>query len=105
MIIGQSDAADPTVGERSTPRRAAARATAPMATGVGPTWQDLYGSTVTLNDGSTVTANNAYIHRSIVDPNAKVVQGFSKGVMHQDFGSKLSDSQIQDFIAYIEALQ
>lgn len=73
--------------------------------GVGPTWKGLYGSTVTLNDGTTVTANDAYIHESIVDPSAKIVKGFSDGIMPQNFGTKLSDQDISNIIAYIKTLK
>jgi mono/diheme cytochrome c family protein len=45
--------------------------------GTGPTWQGLYGHEVTLEDGSTVTADDAYLHESIVNPTAKIVQNFA----------------------------
>ena len=47
---------------------------------VGPTWQNMWGRTVELVDGSTVVADEAYIIESIVEPNVKLVKGFS-GVM------------------------
>lgn len=75
------------------------------STRVGPTWQGLYGKQVTLADGSTVTADEAYLRESIVDPNAKIVQGFPPGVMPRDFGEKLSDAEIQALIEYIKTLQ
>lgn len=75
------------------------------STRVGPTWQGLYGQEVTLADGSTVTADEAYLRESIVDPNAKIVQGFSAGVMPRDFGETLSDAEIQAVIEYIKSLK
>ena len=39
--------------------------------GIGPTWVGLYGSTVTLDDGTTVVVDDAYLHRSIEDPSAQ----------------------------------
>src|SRR3954466_7925146 len=42
----------------------------------GPTWKGLYGSTVTLADGSTVVADDAYLARSIREPKAQMVQGY-----------------------------
>lgn len=47
---------------------------------VGPTWQKMWGREVELADGSTVVADEAYIIESIVEPNVKLVNGFS-GVM------------------------
>lgn len=43
---------------------------------VGPTWAGLYGRTVTLSDGSRVLADEAYLTESMMDPRAKIVQGF-----------------------------
>jgi cytochrome c oxidase subunit 2 len=72
---------------------------------VGPTWQGLAGHSVTLANGSTVTADDAYLEESIVSPNAKVVEGFEPGIMPQDFGTRLTPEEIQSLIAYIKTLQ
>jgi mono/diheme cytochrome c family protein len=45
----------------------------------------------------------AYVKESIVDPNAYVVPRFPKGVMPQDFGMKLSPSQLNDLVAFLTA--
>src|SRR3954466_2120590 len=45
--------------------------------GIGPKWQGLLGSTVKLEDGTRLTADEAYLTRSIKDPQAQVVAGFS----------------------------
>lgn len=71
---------------------------------VGPTWQGLYGSEVVLEDGSTVTADEAYIAESIRDPNAKVHTGFPANVM-PSYGSTFSDEQIDQIVAYIRSLE
>jgi mono/diheme cytochrome c family protein len=71
------------------------------ATGVGPTWKDLYGSTVTLTDGSTVTADWAYITESILTPGAKITEGF-QAVMPTY--TSLSDADINSLAAYIKSL-
>jgi len=68
----------------------------------GPTFRGLFGSTVTLSDGSTVTANDAYLTESIKDPNAKIVKGFPSGIMPQ---FNLSDAQIKSIVAYLETLK
>ncbi len=69
---------------------------------VGPTWQGLYGHEVTLADGSTVTADDAYITESIVDPNAKVVEGFQ--ALMPSFEGRVTDADIAAIIAYIQTL-
>ncbi len=73
------------------------------ASGAGPTWKGLYGSQVQLTDGSTVTADDAYIKESILNPNAKVVKGFQP--IMPSFNGKLDDSQIQALIDYIKTLK
>lgn len=68
----------------------------------GPTWRGLFGSQVQLSDGSTVTADEAYLTRSVVDPNAQVVLGFSAGIMPK---FNLTDAQVKAIVAYIETLK
>ena len=43
----------------------------------------------------------AFIHTSIVDPNAFIAPGYPKGVMPQNFGTQLSPKQIDDLIAFV----
>ncbi len=69
--------------------------------GIGPDWEGLYGSTVTLDDGSTLVADEAYLLESIVDPDAKKVDGYSIGMPVND---ALSDEDIASIIAYIQSL-
>lgn len=68
----------------------------------GPTWRGLFGSTVHLDNGQTVSANEAYLTESIKDPNAKIVAGFPANVMPR---FSLSDSQIKAIVSYIETLK
>jgi cytochrome c oxidase subunit 2 len=70
---------------------------------VGPTWQGLYGSEVTLESGETVTADEEYLHESIVNPGAKVVQGYP--AVMPSFEGSLSEEQIANIIAYIRTLE
>jgi cytochrome c oxidase subunit 2 len=72
---------------------------------VGPTWKGLYGSQAPLADGTTAAADDAYLRESIVDANAKIVQGFSPGIMPQTFGATLTEQQISDLIEYIKTLK
>jgi cytochrome c oxidase subunit 2 len=73
------------------------------AQGVGPTWQGLYGSEVPLEGGETVTADDEYIRESILDPNAKIHQGFAPAM--PTFQGVLTDEQITNVIAYIKTLE
>lgn len=72
---------------------------------VGPTWQGLLGSERTFADGSRRVADEAYVRQSILDPNAKVVEGFLPGIMPQNFAERLSGSEVDSVIEYLKTLQ
>ncbi len=72
-------------------------------TPVAPTLHGIYGQEVQLNDGTTVTVDDAYLHESIVEPGAKVVQGYND-IMPKNYSTDLSEDQIQALIAYIKSL-
>lgn len=72
---------------------------------VGPTWKGLFGAQQPLADGTTVTADEAFLRESIVDPNAKIAESFQPSIMPQDFGERLSDQQVAALIEYIKSLQ
>ena len=44
--------------------------------GVGPTFKNLYGSDRALTDGRHVVADDGYLTRAMVEPNADIVAGF-----------------------------
>lgn len=71
---------------------------------VGPSWKGLAGSTVSLVGGGTVSADDAYLHESIVNPAAKIAQGFTND-MPATFGQSLSAVQITALIDYIKTLK
>lgn len=72
--------------------------------GVGPSWAGLFGEEVVLDDGTKVQADEAYLYESIVDPNAKIVQGYPANVMPATYGEMLSEAEIQAIIDYIKSL-
>ncbi len=55
--------------------------------------------------GTVVTADQAYLLESIVNPSAKIVDGFQDNIMPKTFGTALTQAQINDIIAYIESLK
>ena len=69
--------------------------------GVGPKWVGLYGSTVTLSDGSTAVVDRAYLARAITDPDAQI----PKGVTVKMPKSNLSDADVQALVDYIISLK
>ncbi len=56
---------------------------------------------MTLADGSTVVADDAYIRRSITDPDADRVEGYTVTMPV----SGLSDDEIEAVLAYIRELE
>ena len=68
--------------------------------GVGPTWVGLSGSEVELDDGTTVTADSEYLKRSIVDPGADRVAGFTVQMPN----TSLTPDEVDAIVAFIEAL-
>ncbi len=71
---------------------------------VGPGWGGLYNSTVKLADGSTVTADEAYLRQAIQDPDATIVDGYPAGVM-PPYKTLLDDDQVDAIVAYLHSLE
>ena len=44
---------------------------------------------------------SAFVKESIVDPDAYIAKGYSKGIMPTNFGSQISSSQLDDLVAFI----
>jgi cytochrome c oxidase subunit 2 len=66
----------------------------------GPTFQELFGSTVTLSDGSPVTVDEEYLRRSIVDPASQVVAGYEP--VMPTFTGLLTPDDIDALVAFIK---
>ena len=74
--------------------------------GVGPSFKGLAGSTVTLTNGQTVPADDAYLEESISNPDAQIVKGYRAGIMpaaiaSYDLTSKPDD--IRALVAFIKS--
>lgn len=69
---------------------------------VGPSWQGLYGREQELEDGSTVTADEDYLRRSILDPGSEVVAGFPN-IMPAAYNF-LPEEDITAMVEYIKTL-
>jgi cytochrome c oxidase subunit 2 len=69
---------------------------------VGPTWRGLYGSQVVLSDGRRVVADEAYLTRSMMQPNEDIVAGY-KTVMPTYLG-RLEAADTAALVAYMRAL-
>lgn len=73
---------------------------------VGPTVKGLAGDRVQLSDGSTVTADDAYLAKAITDPDAEIVKGYQKGIMAgavSGFGLANKPQDVAALVAFIKA--
>ncbi len=71
-------------------------------TKIAPPWRGLYGSQIELDDGSSVTVDEAYLIESIKEPNAKIVKGFTRGAMP---AISLTEEEIDSLVAYIMSVK
>ena len=94
---------DPKAGEEAFTKNGCNACHTDADTPVAPTLHGIYGKEIKLADGSTVTVDDAYLHESIVDPHAKLVDGYGPVMppTYADFDAQL----IADLIAYIESLK
>jgi len=70
---------------------------------VGPTLKGLFGRKVILSDGKSVVADESYIRESILEPGAKLVQGFPP--VMPTFQGSLKDEDITAIIAYLKTVK
>ena len=73
------------------------------STGRGPSLLGVFGRTVTLTDGRKVVADENYLRESIMNSQAKVVQGY-QGIMPA-FQGMVTEENLLQLIAYIKTLK
>jgi cytochrome c oxidase subunit 2 len=122
VIVMTQEGFDKTLGDLQAQAEAAAASGAPDATRgqrvyetggckachsidgsplIGPTWLGLFGSEVTLADGASVKADEAYLTESIRNPNSQIVAGFNPGMPQLP----LTDLQVKDLIEFMKTLR
>jgi cytochrome c oxidase subunit 2 len=67
-----------------------------------PQLKGLFGHTVQLQGGGTAVVDEAYIRESILNPQAKVVNGFQP--IMPTFQGLVTEEQILQLIAYVRSL-
>ena len=70
--------------------------------GRAPNLQGLYGRAVEISGMGIVTANETYLRESILDPKAKIVDGFQ--AIMPTFQGQLSEDDLIALISYIKAI-
>lgn len=68
---------------------------------VGPAWRGLFGSQVLLEGGATVTADEDYLRRAIIEPESEVVAGVTISMPT----TSLTEAEVEALVAYIKELE
>jgi cytochrome c551/c552 len=98
-----------TLGPNSAPGCVTCHSLEPDVKLVGPSLAHVATEAAEIIKSSNYTGSaktvEEYLHESIVDPNAYVVEGFPSGVMYQNYGQDLSEQQIDDLVAFLLTLK
>lgn len=85
--------------------------------GAGPTWLGLYQREELLDSGTTVIADDDYIRKSTLNPNAEITSGFAANVMPPNFEERFAAFEadlaadgvevniVDDLLAYIKTIE
>jgi cytochrome c oxidase subunit 2 len=71
--------------------------------GRGPSLRNVFGHPVQLEDGRVITADEAFMRESILNPPAKVVAGYKRDTMPV-FQGQISEENLLQLIVYIKSL-
>ena len=99
---GEALFAQATIGANNAPGCITCHSLEPDVVIVGPSQAGLATRAQTRVAGMSAAD---YIHQSIVEPNAYVVEGFAEGLMYQNYGTDLTEDQINDLVAYTLTLE
>ncbi len=75
----------------------------PDSSARAPILNALFGKTVTMNDGKTVVVDEMYLRESVLNPAAKVVNGYQP--IMPTFKGTISEEELLQLIAYIKGLK
>jgi cytochrome c oxidase subunit 2 len=75
----------------------------PDAQGRGPVLQGLFGKSVLMQNGETITVDEAYIRESILNPAAKITAGFQP--IMPTFQGLVTEEQVLELVEYVKALK
>jgi nitric oxide reductase subunit C len=98
-----------TIGPNNAPGCITCHSLEPDVTQVGPSQADAASraaETVASQDYSgSADSAQGYLRESIVEPDAHVTEGFSPGVMYQNYEEDLTEEQINDLVAFLMTLE
>ena len=100
---GASGVSLATAGERLFQKLGCNTCHVESGVGRGPSLVGLFGKTVRLVDGKSVTADETYIRESIINPQAKVVAGYES--IMPVFRGQISEDGLLQILAYLKSLK
>lgn len=66
---------------------------------VGPTWTNLWGSTVQMEDGTSLVVDEEYVRESIAEPDVKIREGYSPEMV----AVELTDEEVAAVIDFLKS--
>ena len=90
------------IGPNAAPGCATCHSTEPGKVLVGPSHAGIATKATTVVPGMTA---EEYLKESIINPNAHVTEGFTAGVMYQNYAKDLTEQEINDLVAYLLTLK
>lgn len=91
-----------TIGSASAPGCITCHSLDEGVTLVGPSHAGMGARAETAVSGMSAAE---FLEQSIREPDAVITEGFSPGVMYQNYDTDLTDQQIADLVAFLETLQ
>jgi mono/diheme cytochrome c family protein len=91
-----------TIGSASSPGCVTCHSLEEGVTLVGPSHAGVGARAGTIVPGMSA---EEYLRESILDPNAHIVEGFSPGVMYQNYANELTTEEVDALVAYMLTLQ
>ena len=70
---------------------------------VGPTFKGIFGRSENMTDGNKITVDENYIRKSILEPQAQVVDGFQP--VMPTYQGVLKDAEIDALVAYLKTIK
>ena len=90
------------IGAASAPGCITCHSLEPGVVIVGPSQADVGARAETAIEGMSA---EDYLRQSIVEPDVHIAEGFTEGVMYQTFGEELTNTQINDLVAFMLTLK
>jgi cytochrome c peroxidase len=91
-----------TIGSAGSPGCSTCHSLEPGVVIVGPSQSDVGTRAETAIPGMSA---EEYLRQSIVEPDAHLAEGFDAGLMYQNFGEELTNTQVNDLVAFMLTLK